>query len=93
MRNKLTFNEWCSAALSASAGGYPLTVDDFGAVGDGVTCDHAVLVFWACSSAGERCPCKAKVAGSIPVRSTNKYLNPLNYSAWNTAPYSGVVKA
>lgn len=37
MVSDLTFHEWCSAALSASAVGEPLDVVDFGAVGDGVT--------------------------------------------------------
>ena len=38
-----TFEEWCSAALSASAGGKPLTVVDFGAQGDERTDDTAAI--------------------------------------------------
>jgi polygalacturonase len=37
------FEEWCSAALSASAGGYLLTVVDYGAEGDGVADDREAI--------------------------------------------------
>lgn len=39
----MQFVHWCSAALSASAIGTPLTVIDYGAQGDGVTDDRAAI--------------------------------------------------